>query len=308
MGICKQARVRGMNHQLIVLGVVDYPTEKIGEDVADAVADNFSEEEIPEMTDSDGLTAEEAQAIIEQLAEVSAAIAEKTGGAKDHNLAKIASSFSIKDAAMAHATYLVKRAMEEGTTNPGQGGSMPELTGAEAQIDAVNNPSTDVVVPQGTSSLDATPGSVGHQEVASEQPGTVGTPAPDSMADVKISSVLADLLKKLSSDGTLPSGAPRLDLNTNAVIDTPVVSQGMTNSTTPVEPIPQKPHPAASDAGLVTDTKPGNDMQSDVTKAAEELLRTPGGREVLAKLQAKQASELQTASAVLSRALQSVAR
>lgn len=308
MGIFKQAHVRGINHALILHGVVSYPSEKIAEDAADAVAENFEEEEVPEMTDETGLTAEEAQAIIEQLASVSEAIAEKTGGARDNNIAKVASSYSLQDAAIAHATYLVKRAMEEGTTNPGQGGAQPELTGAEAQVDAVNNPSSAVVVPAGTSAIDATPGSVGHMEPAANQPGVVGTPAPTTIADVKISSEIANMLRKLSEDGTLPAGGPRLDLNTNAVIATPVVAQGSTNSATPVEPTPQKPNPAAAAAGLTTDSKPGTDMQADVTKAAAALLSTNEGRQVLAQLQAKQASELNTATSVLARALQSVAR
>ena len=99
-----------------------------------------------------------------------------------------------------------------------------------------------------------------------------------------------------------------MDLNTNAVMSTPVVAQGTTNSSTPAEPVPLKPNPATGAAGLNTDNKPGTDMQSDVTKAAAELLSTDEGRKLLAQLQAKQAAELQTATSVLTSALRSVAR
>lgn len=282
MGLVKQAHVRGMNHTLIANGILSYATAKMAEDVADAVADNMDEEEMPEETPEDGLTEEQAASIIDQLAAVAEAISEKTGGAKDAGLNKIAASVSLRDAAYAHAHFLVKRAMEEGTTNPGEGSPAPELTGTEAQVDAVNNPSTAVVVPQGTSAIDTTPGIVGHAEPAPAQPGTSASPAPDSMADIKAASELIKALKKLSEDGTLPSDGGRLDLNTNSNITTPVVSQGTTNSTTPTEPIPQKPHPATAEAGLNTT----GSAPADVAKVAA-FLNTPEGAEFYRQLQAK---------------------
>jgi hypothetical protein len=282
MGLIKQAHVRGMNHTLIANGILSYATAKMAEDVADAVADNMDEEEMPEETPEDGLTEEQAASIIDQLAAVAEAISEKTGGAKDAGLNKIAASVSLRDAAYAHAHFLVKRAMEEGTTNPGEGSPAPELTGTEAQVDAVNNPSTAVVVPQGTSAIDTTPGIVGHAEPAPAQPGTSASPAPDSMADIKAASELIKALKKLSEDGTLPSDGGRLDLNTNSNITTPVVSQGTTNSTTPTEPIPQKPHPATAEAGLNTT----GSAPADVAKVAA-FLNTPEGAEFYRQLQAK---------------------
>jgi hypothetical protein len=271
-----------MNHTLIANGILSYATAKMAEDVADAVADNMDEEEMPEETPEDGLTEEQAASIIDQLAAVAEAISEKTGGAKDAGLNKIAASVSLRDAAYAHAHFLVKRAMEEGTTNPGEGSPAPELTGTEAQVDAVNNPSTAVVVPQGTSAIDTTPGIVGHAEPAPAQPGTSASPAPDSMADIKAASELIKALKKLSEDGTLPSDGGRLDLNTNSNITTPVVSQGTTNSTTPTEPIPQKPHPATAEAGLNTT----GSAPADVAKVAA-FLNTPEGAEFYRQLQAK---------------------
>jgi hypothetical protein len=282
MGLEKRSHVRGMNHQLIVRGILSYPTAKIGEEVADAVADNFEDEEIPEESPEDGLSEEQAASIIDQLAAVADAISEKTGGARDFGVNKQAASVSLQDAAYAHAVALVKRAMEEGTTNPGEGTVTPELTGAEAQVDAVNNPSSAVVVPQGSSSIDTTPGIVGHAEPAAQQPGASASPAPDSMADVKAASELLRALKKLSEDGVLPSEGGRMDLNTNSNITTPVVAQGTTNSTTPTEPVPQKPHPATAEAGLNTT----GSAPADVAKVAA-FLQTPEGVAFYRRFQAQ---------------------
>jgi len=280
MGLLKQAHVRGINHALIANGILEFPNAKIAEDVADEVADNYPEEEIPEETPEDGLSEDQASDIINQLAEVAAAITEKTGGARDRGVNKIAAEVSLQDAAFAHAQFLVKRAMEEGTTNPGEGAVVPELTGAEAQVDAVNNPSSAVVVPQGSSAIDTTPGIVGHAEPAAQQPGASASPAPDSMADVKAASEIIRILKKLSEDGTLPSEGGRMDLNTNSAISTPVVAQGTTNAPTPTEPIPQKPHPATAEAGLNT----AGSAPADVSKVAA-FLQTPEGAAFYRKFQ-----------------------
>lgn len=252
MGLFKQAHVRGINHALIANGIVVYPNEKIAEDAADAVAENIPEEEVPETTGEGGLTAEQASQVIDQLAAVADAIAEKTGGSRDLGVNKVAAEYNLQDAAVAHAVYLVKRAMEEGTTNPGQGMDQPALTGSEAQIDAVNVPSTALVVPQGETKVDTSPGEVGALQTTEKQPGTVGSPAPASDAEVKAASELIRVLRKLSADGTLPTEGGRLDLNTNSAMTTPVVSQGTTNATKPTEANPQKDNPATAAAGLKT--------------------------------------------------------
>lgn len=252
MGLFKQAHVRGINHELIAKGVLTYPSAKIAEDAADAVAENLPEEEIPEVTGEDGLSAEQAAEVIEQLAAVADAIAEQAGGAQDLDVNKVASEVNLQEIAWAHAQFLVKQAMEEGTTNPGQGGAEPELTGAEAQVDAMNTPSSALVVAQGATSVDTSPGEVGAEKTTENQPGTLGTPASASDAEVKAASELIRVLRKLSADGTLPTEGGRQDLNTNSAISTPVVTQGTTNATKPTEANPQKDNPATVAAGLKT--------------------------------------------------------
>lgn len=279
MFLDKIAHVRGMTHRLIQLGLISFKNEKIGEDVSDLVAENQEEDVLPSEIGEEGLTAEQAAAVIDQLAEVAELVAEKVGSDGGNELRKLASNYSLEEAAQAHAWALVKRAMESGSTNPGQGPAEPELTGSEAQIDAINNPSSEVVGPKGATSLDATPGAVGHQELAEQQPGTVDVSAPASMADVKAASELIAVLQKLSKDGTLPQGGGRQDLNTNAEITQPVVPQGTTNNTTPTEPVPQKAHPATEEAGL--DTTSGT--QADVSKVAA-FMKTPTGRAFLEHL------------------------
>ena len=85
MGLYKRAHVRGINFELVRQGLIRWPSEKIAEEAADAVADNIPEEEMAEVSPEEGLTPEEAAGVIEQLVEVAEEIAEKTGGAYDED-------------------------------------------------------------------------------------------------------------------------------------------------------------------------------------------------------------------------------
>lgn len=303
MGLFKRAHVRGINHGLMRMGLIAYPNEKIAEEAADAVADEMPEEAVPEVTDESGLTHEELQMIMQRLNEIAEALAVKTGGARDLELNKLAASFDIGSAAAAHAGALMeKAALEAGTNNPGQGSPSMETGTVEAKIDAANTPSAALVVPKGDTSLDTSPGEVGAQSIHMNQPGTQEGGGNDVLKTGGVNALLA----KLSADGVLPAGAPRKDLDTNADMGkNMIVSQGTTKSSTPAEPVPLKPNPAAK--GVKEDSKPGTDMQDDVKKAAEVLMATDQGRQIIAKLaqdQAQKRAELGLAEQTLLTALQ----
>jgi len=326
MGLLKRAHVRGIQHGLIRRGVAAYPSEKIAEEVADAVADDLTDEEVPEMTDETGLTPEEATVVINKLVDVAEEIAEKTGGARDLELNKVASEVTLEAAANAHATAVILKTAEErkvaGPDIPGQQPPTPDLSAtAEAQVDAKDTPSSEVIVPKGESAVDATSGAIGHEEVRADQPGHQQDSPPETIADVKISELISKLSAAASApgsqggtgtggDGTMPTGGGRNDLKTNAGMGKDmIVPQGDTNQVAPEVPVPLKPNPAASD--VTKQEKPKNDIQEDVKKAASLLLSTPGGREILASLESDQQqkeAEHDKAASTLLKALTHVAQ
>jgi hypothetical protein len=248
------------------------------------------------------MTAAEVAPILQKLVEVAQEIAAKTGSARDLGLNKVSAdaNLDIVKLAYAHADRCIeKAALESGTNNPGSGPAEHSQVTSEGETDAQKNPSSAVVGPKGSTSLDVSAGMIGSQSVRPNQPGTQDSPAPTTLADVKISSLLA----KLSTDGTLPQGGGRQDLSTNAHMKRLVVPQGMTHSTTPHVPVPLKKHPAAPQPTV------SNEIQADVKKTAAQLLATPEGRQIINTLaeqqkQAAQNEELDIATNILINALQ----
>ena len=307
MGLFKRAMVAGMSHELTRRGIVAWPSKQAEEEAVDAIADSFEEEEIPETTDETGLTAEEAEAVLDKIVEVAEAIEEKTGGAKDLELNKTAASMEYTDAASYTALRLMEKAAEEtavptgpdvpGTTTPSPDNSAT----AEGEIDEVNNPSSAIVGEQGRTSLDTSPGAVGKEEPQVQEPGAVASPPTGEVA--KLSSVLDSLRKHAAAmDGASLSGGatagtpptPRKDLDDNLVIPQAVA---------PAQGTSVQPQPAAANVGMTmrqpagtpdvtapTNNEPAKDA---IKKAAEALRATPGGRRVLNKL----AQEAQLAAA-----------
>lgn len=212
MGLFKRAHVRGINHELVRQGLIGWPSEKIAEEATDVVADELPDEMMPEVSGDEGLSAEEAAAVIDQLVEVADAIAEKTGQVKDENLSKLAVSVDYETAAKAHATALLSKAAAEAGTDVTGDGRFQEtmMDGGMGHIDAQKDPSSEKVGPQGTSTLDTSPGEVGAQAPQLESIG----PAENVTSEVsKLSSQvsrLSELLNKQSSTdpGSGNTGTP----------------------------------------------------------------------------------------------------
>jgi len=290
---------------------------KLAMESADIVADDFEDEEIPEETEEDGLTEEEAALAVEKLVDVANALSDKVGHV-DPDFQKIASATPLGEAASIVVMDLIKKTAAEGPIMPGQTPPAIELEATnEALVDAQSNPSQAVVGPKGTSALDATPGTIGHQEVRPDQPGAEAAPPPETIADVKISSLLAKLgmgadtlaTPNPSGDGSPGAsggeGAGRKDIGTNLGMGRDmIVPQGGTHQTPPAVPVPLKATPGAGEK--VQKDKPANDAQDDVKKAAAVLLQTANGRDILNKLSAVQTekeAEQATAVSILQRAL-----
>ena len=292
MGLFKRAHVRGMMFELIRRDLLSFPSEKIADEVADAVADNLPdmpeegmEEEaelgegdipIPEMTGDEGLTAEEATAVVDQLVDVAEQIAEKTGNVKDAEFNKLAASVSYEDAAILHANAVMeKAALEEGTDVTGDGRFQDVMAEGQGPIDAAQNPSSEVVVPQGTTSLDTSAGAVGAEVPQEETPGASAI-TPGEVAK------LSSLLKKLSEtdNGTAPgSGDTGSDAYqeapTNVAMSGVAPSQGTT--TQPKGPVigEQKPQPAQQAISPATPNEVSK--LSSVLSQALEVLQKQGG-------------------------------
>jgi len=299
MGLFKRAHVRGMVHELTRMGVVSWPTKLAEEEAADEIADAMPEEVIPEQTEDDGLTPEQAEAALEKIVEVAEQIAEKTGHVIYEDTCKIASVTSYEDAASHAAIAVMEKAAAEvsdsGPIIPGQGSPVEDNSAtAEADVDAMNNPSTDVVGPQGTTAVDTKPGAVGAEEIRMEQPGAVGTPPTGEAAKTAaMLQSIESLLKKVATDGASISGGaaqgpapmPRVDLNDNLNIPGVVAKrQGTTVLDIPATAtIGETKKQPAGTPGATAPTP--NEPAKDAVKQAMDLLRSsPAGQALLAKL------------------------
>jgi hypothetical protein len=322
MGLFKRAHVRGMVHEATLQGLVSWPSKQAEEEAADALADALEDEEMPEVTDEEGLTEEEAAEVLEQIVEVANAIEEKTGGAILEDTQKIAASMDYHSAASNAALSVMEKAAEEtavatGPDVPGTSTPSPDNSAtAEGEIDEVKNPSSDVVVPVGTSSVDTSAGAVGAEEPQVQEPGAVGTPANSEAS--KLSHILSALNKHAAAkaDGASLSGGsaggpaptPRKDVDDNLGIPG-VIAPGQGKS--------QQSIPRGANEGMLmrqpagtpgpTD-RPDNELEKDPIKKAAAMLRsTQGGRNVLYKLsEAAKVAEQEDIAAQEARAAQAL--
>jgi len=299
MGLFKRAHVRGMVHELTRMGVVSWPTKLAEEEAADAIADAMPEEVVPEQTDEEGLTPEQAEEALKQIVDVAEQIAEKTGGAIYEDTCKMAAAASYEDAAAHAALAVMEKAAAEtaagGPIVPGQDAPVEDNSAtSEADIDAVNTPSAAIVGPQGTTEVDTKPGAVGAEEVRAEQPGTAGAPPTGEAAKTAATlQSIENLLQKVAKDGASLSGgpaqgpapAPRVDLDDNLNIPGAVAkSQGTTALDIPASATigDTKKQPAGT-PGATAPTP--NEPAKDAVKQAMDLLRSsPEGQALLAKL------------------------
>ena len=310
----KRAHIRGMVHELTRQGIVEWPSKLAMDEAADAIADDFTDEEIPEQTGDTGLNEDQAAAALGRIVEVAEDMANKVGQ-YDPNLQKVAASQHIQDAAASAAIELMEKAAKEtsvptGPDMPGATPPAPELGAtAEAEVDAANTPSADVVVPQGTTSLDTKPGAVGKEDRRPDQPGaqegvTVNEAAKTaSGALTSLASMLQQLgmttgtEKKAEMDGASLSGSestgpapePRIDVQDNLNIpDVKAPGQGKTVHTVPAkaETGVTKAQPGGTPGP--TDATPNEPAKDRKTASLKEVIaavkNAEGGAEILAKI------------------------
>jgi len=316
MGLFKQAHVRGMAHELTRQGIVTWPSKLAEEEAADLIADDLEEEEVPEVSGEEGLEPEAAQAVLNKLVEVAEEIAEKTSGYVDPGVNKVAAETSYEKAAEDAAWSVINKAAEEtgvatGPDIPGQTPPPPDLGAtAEAEQDAKNVPSADLVGPQGTSDVDTRPGAVGTEEKQPEQPGAEEDPPDGEVAKLSGVASLQSMLKKMASEtlaqnkyamdgaslsGGSAQGTPppsRQDLDDNLKIPGAVASaQGQTGQTVPASAnigATMKQPAGTPGPTAPTPNKPAKDAMK---QAMDVLNSTETGRSFLRKLSGESESD-----------------
>lgn len=293
MGIFKRAHVRGMTHELTRQGLISWPSKFAEEEAADAIADNLSEEELPEVSPEEGLTPEQAKAVLDQIVEVAQTINEHVDpegvSPEDEELNKLSAAFSYEEAAAASTYTLMQKVAEESSTSagptiPGETKPVPELgSTAEGEVDAKNYPSTEYTGPQGETSFDTAAGEVGQQIRREQQPGT-----QESSPNNKLAGVLAHL--KAAMDGASLSGGPaggptpaaRKDLPDNLKIPGAVAPRmGVSSQNVPASAVvgTAMPHPAGEPGA----SAPVNN-QLVAKQAMDLLLSTEEGRDQLRQI------------------------
>jgi hypothetical protein len=285
MSLFKRAHVRGMAHQLSREGITLWPSKQAEEEVADAVADDLGDEEIPEMTDETGLTPEQASAVVQKLVEVADEIAQKTGS-YDPGVNKTAASMDYESAATSSVVSLMQKvAAETGPDVPGTGAPSPaEGATAETAIDAQKVPSADRVGPQGTTDFSTAGGEVGKEEKRPDQPGTETSGSTAKLSAMFKHMAAMDGASLTGGDTKGPAPTPRKDLEDNQVIPGAVASsRGATGFA-----IPEAARVGATKAqpaGTPGTTAPTpNDVATDARKTAAFLVQTPEGRALIRKL------------------------
>lgn len=320
MGLFKRATVAGMSHALTRVGIINWPSKQAEEEVVDAIADDFSDEEVPETTDDSGLTEEEAEVILDKIVEVAETLEAQTGGVVDPEINKEAASSDYMDVAAYTAERLMYKAAEEtavatGPEIPGTSTPTPDNSAtAEALQDEINVPSDELVVPQGTTAFNSYAGPVGAQVPQNQSPGAVASDPTGEVA--KLANYLAALRKQSAAvDGASLSGGsaqgpvptPRVDLNDNLLIAQAVAAgQGQTAQVVPNSAVVGAT--MANPAGTPGVTAPiSNEPNDEAVKQAVDLLwRTSAGRAHINKLAAQNPQDnlnlaLQTALASLRR-------
>lgn len=312
MGLYKRAHVRGMVHALTQHGIVQWPSKLAMDEAADEVADSFTDEEVPEVAEEDGLDEDTAAAALERIVEVAEELGDKVGS-YDSGLQKEAAATSIEDAAGQAAIAVMEKAAEEtavqtGPDMPGSTAPTPDLSAtAEGEVDATNNPSSAVVVPQGTTSLDTSAGEVGKQEKRPDQPGAQANPPMNEAAKTanalqSLNSLLTALgtqTKVAGMDGASLSGGeatgpvpePRVDVGDNLNINgVKAPAQGRTTMDVPAKAAVgvTKPQPAGTPGPTAaTPNEPAKDRNksaSVIKEAVAAMQATPQGRAMLQKI------------------------
>lgn len=264
MGLYKRAHVRGMSHRMAALGLLTWPSKEAEELAADKIADDFTDQEVREVTDRTGLTIKEAGLVMRRLASVANDLHTKTGGARDLGVNKIASEVDPVEAAY-HAAdcVMLKAAAEAGNMVTGDGSHQHEMAAGTGPVDAEKNPSSEWVGEQGTTRLDTKPGAVGAEQPQEKKPGASDI-TPSEVA--KLSAFLQKLSDEMAPVGT--PNEPKDNFDGAGAIE-----QGKTVQPKGPQMGEQKPQPAKQQTTAATPNEPSKLAQSKLARALNVLAK-----------------------------------
>lgn len=265
MGLYKRAHVRGMSHRMAALGLLTWPSKEAEELAADKIADDFTDQEVREVTDRTGLTTKEAGLVMRRLASVANDLHIKTGGARDLGVNKIASEVNPVEAAY-HAAdcVMLKAAAEAGNMVTGDGSHQHEMAAGTGPVDAEKNPSSEWVGEQGTTRLDTKPGAVGAEQPQEKKPGASDI-TPSEVA--KLSAFLQKLSDEMAPVGT--PNEPKDNFDGAGAIE-----QGKTVQPKGPQMGEQKPQPAKQQTTAATPNEPSKlATQSKLARALNVLAK-----------------------------------
>jgi hypothetical protein len=255
-----------MSHRMAALGLLTWPSKEAEELAADKIADDFTDQEVREVTDKSGLTLKEAGLVMRRLASVASDLHAKTGGARDLGVNKIASEANPVEAAYYAADCVMMKAAAEaeaGNMVTGDGSHQHEMAAGTGPVDAAKNPSSEWVGEQGTTRLDTKPGAVGAEQPQEKKPGA---------SDITPSEVakLSAFLQKLS-DEMAPVGTPNEPKDNFEGAG--AIEQGKTVQPKGPQMGEQKPQPAKQQTSAATPNEPSKLAQSKLARALNVLAK-----------------------------------
>lgn len=200
MGLFKRAAARGIAHELVRRGLVNFPSKQAADEAADVVADALGG---AEMSDQHGHDPEEVAAIANQLIELGHALMEESGAHPAHVAEVKTSSLRDLDTVAAEAAVLVmdKAAAETGSLMHGGDAANTPAEAAKnnpvAALDEAQRPQGSYQVARGESAVDSAKGSVGDLSAHSSQPSNSPGGTNSVNADAK-SAALREHIRKLA--------------------------------------------------------------------------------------------------------------
>lgn len=284
MPLFKRAHVRGMSHRMAAMGLLTWPSKQAEELAADAVADDFTDQEMREVTDRDGLTPKEAALVMTRLASVANDLSVKTGGARDMGVNKFASEVDPIQAAYYAADCVMVKAAEDaeaGNMVTGDGRFQHEMAAGTGPVDAAKTPSSELVGEKGTTRLDTSAGAVGAEKPQEKKPGATDV-TPAEVA--KLSSFLQKLSDEMAPVGT--PNEPKDNLQAAGAIE-----QGKSVQPKGPQIGEQKPQPAKQQTTAPTPNEPSKLAQSKLARALSTLAKLSEEMEAEEKKEEKHEEE-----------------
>jgi len=212
MSLFKRAYVRGINDEMIRLGLVRYPTKEAADEVADAIGDQMMPEPAAE-----AVPAETAADVAATLVDAANTLVESTGMgeevAEPEEALKTSAAEDFETRATKQAEAVMLKAAEEqkhavGSTIEGgdKGNTMTDTPAAETQMEAANRPQGMHHLGQGNTMLNTGPGAVGEEQVPAPKAPAETDAGSNSAIEQSKAGSLRKIIQKIAAGSTIEGG------------------------------------------------------------------------------------------------------